>query len=69
MDTQTGKIVEDDGSKGFQKKLGDGRLVELDHHPDPKCKRCYGRGHRGYNTTLKRYVICRCTTKAYWRGR
>lgn len=62
MDVQTGEIV-DDTSPGFEKKLANGRLIRLDNPPDPNCKRCYGRGHRGYNKTLKRYVPCKCTKK------
>lgn len=63
MDTSTGEIIKDDGSEGFKKKLMDGKLIELDNPPDPNCKKCYGRGHRGYNTTLKRFVPCKCTKR------
>ena len=63
MDVKTGKIVEDDGSWSFQQKVADGRIIKLKNPPDSKCKKCYGRGHVGYDTVHGRYIVCSCTQK------
>ena len=39
-------------------------LIELDQHPDPKCKKCYGRGHVGKDLKTGKMIPCRCVKKA-----
>ncbi len=36
-------------------------VVPLSRLPDPKCRKCYGVGHRGKNLTTGKYVPCCCT--------
>jgi len=40
-----------------------GNWLELQERPDPKCKRCYGRGYEGYDVVTKRYLLCQCVSK------
>lgn len=49
-------------------KYGRAKMLELrqmEHNlreaADPCCSKCYGQGHRGFNMTVKQWVICRCT--------
>lgn len=36
-------------------------VVPLKRLPDPKCRKCYGVGHRGKNLSTGKYVPCNCT--------
>lgn len=60
MDVKTGEIREFDSASELQKALATGHWEQIDKLPDPKCKKCYGRGYTGYDTVRKRYNICRC---------
>ncbi len=60
MNSNTGEIRE------FQtQSLAEaaGFAIPLAGPPDPRCKRCYGRGHTGMNLTTSKYEPCQCTTK------
>jgi hypothetical protein len=49
------------------KNLDDQQIPLLDR-PNPNCKKCYGRGHIGYNTIFKVYEPCRkCGKKIFDR--
>jgi len=30
---------------------------------NPKCGKCFGRGHKGFNTTTNTYLTCQCVFK------
>lgn len=58
MDTRTGEIrqfntPEEAKAAGFDKPLKNA--------PNPKCKKCYGRGHTGRNLTTGHFEPCYCT--------
>jgi len=63
MNVETGEIKEFDDRYKLQAAMATGKWIELERRPNPKCKRCYGRGHTGYDTVLKRYLLCRCVKK------
>jgi len=44
---------------GFDKATGDVK-VRLRCHPDPKCKKCRGRGFIGKNSVTGLYIPCVC---------
>lgn len=67
MDTRDGSIWPEDSEElkkrmkeAHQKKFGD-LFVRLLNQPDPNCKRCFGRGHTGFNVTTARFEPCKCT--------
>lgn len=70
MDTQTGEIktFENEAQLNAEQasRIADGKppLVQLDQHPDPKCKKCYGRGHIGKDVKSGNFVPCKCVKKA-----
>ena len=37
--------------------------VPLERLPDKRCKKCYGRGHRGRNAETGKFVPCSCTKR------
>ena len=36
------------------------KLVPIKNNPNPDCKKCYGRGHKGFNRTGEFYIPCMC---------
>lgn len=63
MNPKTGEIKEFNSPEELQKALAEQNWIELDAKPDKNCKICHGRGHNGYNITLKQYVPCICTSR------
>ena len=63
MDTQTGEIREFESEDQYQQAMHTGTWIELAKMPDPNCKKCYGKGHRGRNTITNLYVPCRYVKK------
>ena len=52
---------------GIKYRLPESMTKNLDRHqlklikaPPDNCKKCYGRGYIGYNTTLQIYSPCKC---------
>ena len=39
-------------------------LIPLDQFPNPKCKKCYGRGHVGKDLKTGLMIPCKCVKKA-----
>lgn len=70
MNPDTGKIevFQDEAALNAEQAnriAGDKKpLIPLDQHPNPKCKKCYGRGHVGFDLKSQTWVICKCTEKA-----
>jgi hypothetical protein len=65
MDPKTGEIREYDPQELMQikhnrKKRGLKPLIELEKLPDPKCKKCYGKGWTGRDKDTGDVVPCRC---------
>jgi len=46
---------------GFDKAMGDVK-VRLRCHPDPKCKKCHGKGFIGKNVKTGLWITCVCCT-------
>jgi len=63
MNVETGEIKEFESEDALQKAMASGKWVELEKRPNPGCKHCHGRGHRGFNSIAKEYVICKCVKK------
>lgn len=70
MNPDTGKIsVFEDASvlaDEQAKRLADNKkpLIPLDQFPDPKCKKCYGRGRVGKDLKTGNFIPCKCVQKA-----
>jgi len=70
MDTQTGEIktfANEDALNAEQaSRIAAGKkpLVALDQYPNPKCKKCYGRGHVGKDLKTGLFIPCKCVQKA-----
>ena len=70
MDTRTGEIktFENEAQLNAEQAnriaAGEPPLVELDQYPDPKCKKCYGRGHVGKDLKTGLMIPCKCVKKA-----
>ena len=69
MDTATGEIktfeTEEQLNAEQAKRLSEGKspLVKLDQKPDPKCKKCWGRGHIGKDLKSGQFIPCKCVKK------
>ena len=42
--------------------------IPITELPNPKCKRCYGRGYTGTDTKTKFHHMCQCTSKNIMEG-
>lgn len=60
MDVKTGEIREFKNETELEKAQRTGEWVELGKRPNPGCKKCHGRGHRGKDIVTNRYVPCKC---------
>lgn len=63
MDETTGEIKEFKDQEELDKAIRSGNWVELKRKPKKHCRHCHGRGHIGFNTSLGKYVPCRCCKK------
>ncbi len=64
MNTQTGRIVQLTPEEARKNAASENPLyTPLGRMPDPKCHRCHGRGHLGFDRTHQCYSHCRCTRK------
>ena len=48
---------------GDIKLLDNKESVSISTLVENNCKRCYGRGHLGYNKDTGKFVICKCVLK------
>lgn len=58
MDVDTGEVREI--SELTPEQLASGKWKELGQRPDPKCKKCYGRGYIGRDVVTNRVIECSC---------
>ena len=63
MDVGTGEILEFNNQKELEAAQAVRDLVELKGKPKKSCRKCYGRGYIGFNTTTGKYIVCGCVKK------
>lgn len=64
MNVETGEIKEFKDQEDLEMAIKSGKWEELQRKPKLNCRHCHGRGHIGYNTSLGKYVPCRCCKAA-----
>jgi hypothetical protein len=60
MNVETGEVREFDSRTELQKAIATGEWEELRKRPNKNCRKCYGRGHMGFNTSTRKYIVCQC---------
>ena len=60
MNVETGEIQELRDEEDLDLAIATGKWIELGRQPKKNCRYCHGRGHLGYNTSLHKYVPCKC---------
>jgi len=63
MNTESGETKQFGSVDDLQASAVSGNWGQSGVRPKVSCKKCYGRGHVGFNVDTHRYVICSCVKK------